>query len=92
MRQCSVVLTLAKSEAAPLIMLKTLSILLIKCYRLLFSWKAPVCRFRPTCSIYALEAINQYGFIIGWKLAIKRILSCHPFHEGGDDPLPKKEN
>ncbi|MDX1920639.1 MAG: membrane protein insertion efficiency factor YidD [Candidatus Caenarcaniphilales bacterium] len=69
-------------------MFKTLSILLIKLYRLLFAWKPPICRFTPSCSNYALEAINKYGFFQGWKLAIKRILSCHPFSSGGDDPVP----
>ncbi|NLW42149.1 MAG: membrane protein insertion efficiency factor YidD [Tissierellia bacterium] len=45
------------------------------------------CRFYPTCSQYALEAYEKYGFFKGTYLAIKRILKCHPFHEGGYDPL-----
>lgn len=49
---------------------------------------APSCRFIPTCSEYALAAIEKYGAIKGTYLAIRRILKCHPFHEGGYDPLP----
>lgn len=46
------------------------------------------CRFNPTCSEYAIEAIKKQGCIIGLFLILKRILKCHPFHEGGDDPVP----
>lgn len=46
------------------------------------------CRFIPTCSEYAIEALEKYGAIKGSYLAIKRILKCHPFHKGGYDPLP----
>ncbi|MFN5540016.1 MAG: membrane protein insertion efficiency factor YidD [Candidatus Melainabacteria bacterium] len=60
----------------------------IHAYRFLFSWKAPVCRYKPSCSQYALEALNKHGFIKGWYLALKRIASCHPFAEGGSDPVP----
>ena len=49
---------------------------------------APSCRFTPTCSEYALQAVEKYGAIKGTYLAIRRILKCHPFHEGGYDPLP----
>lgn len=45
------------------------------------------CRFIPTCSEYALEAVEKYGAFKGSMLAIKRILKCHPFHKGGYDPL-----
>lgn len=45
------------------------------------------CRFYPTCSNYALEAINKYGALKGTWMAIKRILSCHPFNPGGYDPV-----
>ncbi len=47
-----------------------------------------VCRFTPTCSQYAKEAINKYGVFRGGWLALVRISKCHPFHEGGYDPLP----
>lgn len=45
------------------------------------------CRFTPTCSEYAIEAIKKYGAVKGMYKAIKRILKCHPFHKGGYDPL-----
>ncbi|MDJ0626295.1 MAG: membrane protein insertion efficiency factor YidD [Candidatus Caenarcaniphilales bacterium] len=67
---------------------KRFSFFIIHLYRFLFCWTPPVCRFNPSCSQYSLEAIKKYGFIIGWKLSIKRILSCHPFSKGGDDPVP----
>jgi putative membrane protein insertion efficiency factor len=68
--------------------LTNLSLKLIAFYKFAVAWKGRTCRFDPTCSQYAYEAIEKYGFIIGWKLAIKRIASCHPFHEGGHDPVP----
>lgn len=45
------------------------------------------CRFRPTCSAYAMSAYQKYGFFKGTFLSVKRVLKCHPFHPGGDDPL-----
>jgi len=46
------------------------------------------CRFYPTCSVYAYQAIEKYGLAKGVFLGIKRLLKCHPFHEGGVDPIP----
>ncbi len=46
------------------------------------------CRFEPTCSVYAREAIARYGIGRGAVLAIGRLLRCHPFHKGGFDPVP----
>ncbi len=61
---------------------------LIKGYRRYISpLKKPSCRFYPTCSQYALEAINKYGAFKGVKLSLIRVLKCHPFHPGGYDPL-----
>ncbi|MFM2312074.1 MAG: hypothetical protein RLZZ04_1350 [Cyanobacteriota bacterium] len=51
----------------------------------------PSCRFQPTCSQYAIEAIAAYGTIKGSWLAIARILRCHPFHPGGYDPVPTED-
>ena len=48
----------------------------------------PACRFTPTCSAYALEAVEKYGALKGGYLALRRILKCHPFHKGGYDPVP----
>lgn len=50
----------------------------------------PCCRFRPTCSCYAAEAVKTHGFWRGSYLAGRRILKCHPFHPGGYDPVPPK--
>ncbi len=48
----------------------------------------PSCRFSPTCSEYALEAVEKYGALKGGFLSLRRILKCHPFHKGGYDPVP----
>ena len=49
---------------------------------------APCCRYLPTCSDYAVQAIEQHGMCKGTVLAVKRLLRCHPFHPGGYDPVP----
>lgn len=69
--------------------LKFIIVQLIKFYRIFLSpLKPPTCRFQPTCSAYALEAVQKYGPFKGSYLAIKRILKCHPFHPGGYDEVP----
>jgi putative membrane protein insertion efficiency factor len=50
-------------------------------------WLGPACRFEPTCSAYASEAITRFGVGRGSVLAVWRLLKCHPFHPGGHDPL-----
>lgn len=48
----------------------------------------PMCRFEPTCSVYAMDAINKHGVGRGSWLALRRLLRCQPFHPGGWDPVP----
>lgn len=71
--------------------MKTLLIALIDGYRLLLSpFFGTQCRFYPTCSSYAREAIEVHGAWRGSWLAVKRVLKCHPWHPGGVDPVPPK--
>lgn len=71
--------------------MKKIILLLIKLYQKYISiFLGKNCRFYPTCSAYTYQAIEEYGCIKGLYLGIKRILKCHPFNEGGYDPLPKK--
>ncbi|TYT75256.1 membrane protein insertion efficiency factor YidD [Desulfobotulus mexicanus] len=70
-------------------MFKRLILLLIRIYQLILSpLLGPSCRFYPTCSAYAYEAVQKYGVFRGGCMAIKRLLKCHPFHPGGVDPVP----
>ena len=70
-------------------MSRQLLTILIRCYQIFISpLLGPHCRYEPTCSAYALEAVNKYGSIKGSALALKRILRCHPFRPGGYDPVP----
>ena len=69
-------------------MIKRLMLAMIAFYQKKLSpLKKPCCRFYPTCSEYARQAITKYGALKGTALAGKRILKCHPFHKGGYDPL-----
>ncbi|MDR1476076.1 MAG: membrane protein insertion efficiency factor YidD [Holosporales bacterium] len=67
-------------------------VICIKIYRVLFSIKRPCCRFIPSCSTYAIEAISKYGAIKGFWLTVKRVLRCRPgfskLKNCGFDPVP----
>lgn len=68
--------------------MRTLAVALIRAYRAFLSPVLPQsCRFVPTCSEYAMTAIRRFGVFQGGIMAVKRILKCHPFHEGGYDPV-----
>ena len=61
----------------------------IRFYQLAFSpLVGPACRFYPSCSQYALEAVARFGVLRGAWLAVRRLSRCHPWHEGGYDPVP----
>ena len=69
--------------------MKKLVILLIQFYRLFISpLFPPRCRFQPTCSQYAVTAIDRFGLFKGGGMTIKRVCSCHPWNIGGYDPVP----
>ncbi|MFD2179074.1 membrane protein insertion efficiency factor YidD [Veronia pacifica] len=72
---------------------KTLIIGLIRFYQLVISpLIGPRCRFTPTCSQYAIEAVSRHGVIKGGWLASKRLLKCHPLNSGGYDPVPPNQS
>lgn len=69
--------------------MKFIFLFFIRLYRKFISpLSKPHCRFYPTCSAYAYEAISKYGALKGGFLTVKRILKCHPFNAGGYDPVP----
>ncbi len=74
--------TLKKISAMPFI-------LIIRFYKIVVSpLLPPSCRFYPTCSEYAVEALGKHGLPYGFYLSVRRVLRCHPFSDGGYDPVP----
>jgi putative membrane protein insertion efficiency factor len=73
--------------------MRRILILLIQGYRYLFSpWLGNHCRFYPSCSHYAQEAVCTHGALRGSWLTLRRLGRCHPWHPGGVDPVPPKES
>lgn len=71
--------------------MKTILLLLVRAYQLGISpFLGQNCRFYPSCSAYAFEAIGEHGALKGSFMATKRLCKCHPWHPGGHDPVPKK--
>ncbi|MDD6879245.1 MAG: membrane protein insertion efficiency factor YidD [bacterium] len=70
--------------------MKKIIIYLIKKYQSISFRSHYACKYIPTCSNYAIEALEEYGLIYGIFLTIKRILRCNPFSKGGIDPVPKR--
>jgi uncharacterized protein len=72
--------------------MKRVFLLFIKLYRLLLRpLLPPACRFYPSCSDYAFESVSRFGAFKGVLMAMRRVLKCHPFNEGGFDPVPNVE-
>jgi uncharacterized protein len=72
--------------------IQQLLLLPIRAYRRFLSpLKPPCCRYHPTCSLYALEAIETHGIMGGSWLAVRRLLRCHPFAGYGEDPVPDRK-
>jgi len=70
-------------------MIRTFLIALVKGYRLLLSpWLGSSCRFTPTCSAYSIEALEKHGAAAGTYLTVARLARCHPWCDGGQDPVP----
>jgi putative membrane protein insertion efficiency factor len=71
-----------------MIYIRKIALLLIRFYQQAVSPHFPArCRYYPTCSAYAYEAVEKYGIARGGFLALRRVLRCHPFHPGGYDPV-----
>ncbi|WP_374403118.1 membrane protein insertion efficiency factor YidD [Niveibacterium sp.] len=69
--------------------MKTVLIILLRAYRYFLSpFLGRNCRFHPSCSAYAIEALQRYGAIKGTLLAVRRVTRCHPWNPGGYDPVP----
>ncbi len=73
-------------------MMQRLLMALVRGYRLMLSpWLGSACRFTPTCSAYSLEALEQHGAAVGSYLTLRRLARCHPWCDGGHDPVPEQK-
>lgn len=77
-----------------MIFLRRVYLLPVRFYRRFLSPLKPVssCRFTPTCSRYAVDAVMEWGIIVGTLMAVWRIMRCNPFSAGGDDPVPTRRD
>ena len=75
---------------SPVKLIREAFLLPVKAYRKYLSplKSAPTCRFTPTCSQYAIDAVREWGIVAGTVLTLFRIVRCNPFSKGGDDPVP----
>ena len=72
-------------------MMRALLMALVRGYRLTLSpWLGSACRFEPTCSAYSLQALERHGAAAGSYLTLRRLMRCHPWCEGGLDPVPQE--
>lgn len=72
-------------------MMRALLIGVVKGYRVLLSpWLGSACRFEPTCSAYSLQALERHGAGAGSYLTLRRLIRCHPWCDGGHDPVPQQ--
>jgi putative membrane protein insertion efficiency factor len=72
-------------------MMQSALIALVRGYRILLSpWLGSACRFEPTCSVYSIQALEQHGAAAGTYLTLRRLARCHPWCDGGLDPVPHK--
>lgn len=72
-------------------MARQAAVLMLRGYKWMISpWFPPSCRYVPTCSEYAMEALERYGVIRGSRMALARLLRCHPFVKGGYDPVERR--
>ena len=81
----------ARSLGVVIALPRRVLVTLVLIYRLLFKpWLGSSCRFEPTCSTYALDALRRHGAAAGGALALGRLLRCHPWCAGGCDPVPER--
>ncbi|HEY1916833.1 MAG TPA: membrane protein insertion efficiency factor YidD [Streptosporangiaceae bacterium] len=81
---------MATGQAAPSAVARVLMLIVTGYRRVVSPLFLPRCRFAPSCSEYALQALAEHGAVRGGWLAVRRIVRCHPFHPGGYDPVPPR--